>query len=188
MKKQKNEMCHCARTDRYHNQDSTYKNHSVKKCWNNRKCIKCGRELDLGTLCACEPKSYVEPCNTGAPREGTLTDTPIKPWGVWKCHECHGMKNQTIKCACVENEKVDVSIDNTPRGKLLNLLGAMNCDNAKLWVHETICEAEDDIKEKIWKWVYKNKFRLNQFKDSKVDVEVVDTDELAQFMRGDQEI
>ena len=53
--------------------------------------------------------------------------------------------------------------------------------------HEKLCIAEDETKEKIWKWVYKNKFRLNQFKDITADVEVVDVDELAQFMRGDKE-
>jgi hypothetical protein len=26
-------LCHCARTSRYHSQDSTYKNHSVERCW-----------------------------------------------------------------------------------------------------------------------------------------------------------
>lgn len=40
-----------------------------------------------------------------------------------------------------------VAIDNSPRGKLINLLGAFNLDIAKLWVDELIAATERIVRE-----------------------------------------
>jgi len=42
-----------------------------------------------------------------------------------------------------------LKIDNSPRGSLISLLGAMNCDTAKPWVDEIIHQARAEERERV---------------------------------------
>lgn len=44
---------------------------------------------------------------------------------------------------------MEIKIDNSPRGRLISLLGSMNLDLAKHWVDELIEDARKDERERV---------------------------------------
>lgn len=57
-------MCHCARTSRYHHQDSSYQNHSFKRCWTDTPKDEYTsdwvKEFDKGEWVPCAPGDWNE--------------------------------------------------------------------------------------------------------------------------------
>lgn len=59
-------------------------------------------------------------------------------------------KMQKIKADTPDTDVGGVVIDNSPRGRLISLFGAMNLDVAKPWVDEAIAEATSS-RDTYWK-------------------------------------
>jgi len=60
-----------------------------------------------------------------------------------------------------------LKIDNSPRGSLISLLGAMNCDTAKPWVDEIIHQALAEERERVVELIKSrkpNEYAVRQYK------------------------
>lgn len=125
-----------------------------------KKCAKCGID------------------EKNAPEYCWITPGGTLQWHVWpdqeppkadeKCKECEpkpfgiiqiDIDGNCIKCGRdvvprnADERPLEIIIDNSPRKKLMSLLGAMGCDNAKPWVDELVSESarreRDSIIEKL---------------------------------------
>ena len=114
----------------------------------------------------------------------------IRPWGGHHCKRCGVWISKDSKCFCNTGVEAEIqkNMENLHQAlvdeKAKTAVSEMHeKDERRMWYELGYDQAVEKTKLDIWKWVGENSFVSKNI--NYPEVEVVDIDELAQFMRGE---